>query len=55
MMIKEKKMDWTETEFTHKVRISEEDLNYIKRIRGKTSIARKLNEIINKYKKYEEQ
>lgn len=50
-MIKEKKRDWTETEFTHKVRISEEDLNYIKKIKGKKSIAGKISEIINKHRK----
>lgn len=44
------KQNWAENEFQKQIRITEEDLNYIKKIRGRTSTARKLQEIIQKYK-----
>lgn len=44
------KQNWEENEFQKQVRLSEEDWKYLKRIKGKTTIARKLQEIINKYR-----
>lgn len=40
--------DWEESLFTKKIRITEEDLEYIRKLKGKWSLARKLQEIINK-------
>lgn len=51
-MEQKEKQDWFETEFTKKVRISEEDLEWLKKTKGKQSIARRLKEII-KEKRYE--
>mgnify|MGYP001167295444 CR=1 FL=1 len=45
------KQNWEENEFQKQIRITEESLRYIKKIRGKTSSARKLDEIIDFYKK----
>ena len=39
---------WEENEFQKKVRITEEDLEWLKKTRGKQTIARRLKEIINK-------
>lgn len=44
------KRDWEDTDFTEKIRISREDLEYVKKIKGKKSLARTLQEIIKKYK-----
>lgn len=46
------KQDWENNEFQKMIRIMEYDLKYIKDIRGKTSAARKLHEIITFYRKY---
>lgn len=43
------KKDWESNEFTEKIRITKEDRDYIKSIRGKTSMAKTLQEIIKKY------
>lgn len=43
------KRDWEDTDFTEKIRISRQDLEFIKRIKGKKSLARTLQEIIQKY------
>ncbi len=43
------KKDWKDNEFTEKIRITKQDRDYIKRIRGQTSMARKLQEIIKSY------
>ena len=45
------KKDWEDSEFEKKVRISLEDLEFIKKIKKKKSIAGKLKEIINHYRK----
>lgn len=42
------KRGWEDTDFVQKVRITREDLEYLKRIKGKMSIARQLQEIIKK-------
>lgn len=42
------KQNWEENEFQKQVRVTEEDLQYLKKIRGKLSIARKLQEIIKR-------
>lgn len=42
---------YEEIEFTKKIRITEEDLDYIRKIKGKGSMARKLQEIISKHRK----
>jgi len=44
------KKNWEETQFIHKVRITKEDLDYLKVIKGRQSMARKLQEIINKHR-----
>lgn len=43
--------NWEETIFTKKIRITEEDLEYIRKLKGKGSLAKKLQEIIKKHKK----
>jgi len=42
---------WEDTNFTEKIRISKSDLEYIRKSKGKKSLAGKLKEIINAYKK----
>lgn len=42
--------DWKESLFTKKIRITEEDLEYIRKLKGKGSLARKLQEIISKHR-----
>lgn len=44
------KKDWDDNEFTERIRITKEDRDYIKKIKGKTSMARKLQEIISKHR-----
>jgi hypothetical protein len=44
--------EWKDSEYTAKVRIKKEQLDFIKGAKGKKTIAGKLNEIINFYKKY---
>jgi len=44
------KRDWEDTDFTEKIRISKDDLEYIKKIKGKKSLARTLQEIISKHR-----
>lgn len=46
------KQNWEENEFQDKIRIKREKLEYIKKIRGTTSQARKLDEIIEFFKKH---
>ncbi len=46
--------NWNESKFSKKVRITDEDLEYLKTIRGKLSIAGKLSEIIGKHKNHAE-
>jgi len=43
--------NWNKTEFTKSVAITPEQHSYILSIKGKKSIAGKLKEIINAYKK----
>ena len=43
--------DWNKTEFTKSVAITPEQHSYILSVKGKKSIAGKLQEIINTYKK----
>ena len=43
------KQNWEENEFQKQVRMSERDWKYLKRIKGKTTIARKLQEIVKFY------
>ncbi len=42
------KRNWENTEYTKIVRITYEDLEWLKKNKGKMSIARKLKEIIKK-------
>lgn len=39
---------WEDNEFQKKVRIKEEDLEWLKKTKGKKTIARRLEEIIKK-------
>lgn len=43
---------WGETRYTKRIRITEEDDNYIKRIRGQNTSAGTLEEIIKFFKKH---
>jgi hypothetical protein len=42
---------WEDTNFTEKIRITKSDLEYIRKSKGKKSLAGKLKEIISAYKK----
>lgn len=42
---------WKETEFTEKVRISKEDLEFLRNTKGKKTLAGRLREIISKERK----
>lgn len=42
---------WEKSKFNKKIRISEEDLEFLRKIKGKKCMAGKLSEIIMKYKK----
>lgn len=44
------KRNWENTEFTRQVRISEEDLQYLRKIKKKQTIATVLSDIIYKHK-----
>jgi hypothetical protein len=41
---------WVKSKFTKKIRISENDMNFIRAIKGKKALVSKLAEIINKYR-----
>lgn len=47
------KKDWNETEFTEKIRITKEDLEYVRSTKGKKSLAGRLREIICRHKKHD--
>lgn len=44
------KKDWGETEYTERVRITKEDLEWLKKKKGKKTLAGKLQEIIKVYR-----
>jgi hypothetical protein len=48
--MKEKK-NWNESIFSKKIRITEDDLQWVKKTKGKKSIAGRLREIIKEAKK----
>lgn len=46
-----KKRSWKKTKFTKRIRISEENLEFLRGSKGRKCMAGKLNEIINKFRK----
>lgn len=44
------KNGWEKTKFVKRIRISEENLDFINKTKQKKSMAGRLNEIINKYR-----